>query len=69
MASFKLKPGKAIGDFKILLAGQIFMVTGFFTYFLGGVLEIQALLSVGRLMAILFSIAPIITFYRWWRRF
>jgi len=69
MASFRLKPDKAIGDFKILLAGEIFMLAGFFTYFLGGFLEVQELLSVGRLMAILFSVSPIVTFYRWWRRF
>lgn len=69
MASFQLKPEDSIRDFEILLIGQIFMILGFFSYFLGGFLEIEKLLIIGRFMAIMFSIVPIATFYRWWRRF
>lgn len=69
MASFRLKPDQTITDFKILLAGEIFMISGFLVYFLGGLLGHSLLTNLGRIMAIVFSIAPILTFYRWRRRF
>jgi hypothetical protein len=69
MVSFQLKPRDAVKDFEILLAGQVFMMLGFFSYLLGGLLTIDELLSIGRLMAVMFAGVPIITFYRWWRRF
>lgn len=69
MASFRLKPDQTITDFKILLAGEIFMLSGFLVYFIGGLLNYSTLANLGRFMAIVFSIAPIMTFYRWRRRF
>ena len=68
MAKFKLKPHEAVVDFELLLSGTVLMLMGFFSYFMGGLLEVQELLTVGRLMSIGFAIVPIATFYRWWRR-
>lgn len=69
MVSFQLKPEQAERDFKILLAGSILMLAGFFFYFVGGLTVREELLTAGRFASLLFSLFPIAVFIRWWRRF
>lgn len=69
MVSFQLKPGQVKQDFKILMAGSILMLAGFFFYFTGGLTARSDLLTAGRFASLLFSLFPIAVFMRWWRRF
>lgn len=69
MASFQLRTADAEEDFKILLAAQVFMISGFLLYTVGGVIDSPVLLNFGRFYAVIFGLFVIAVFYRWWKRF
>lgn len=67
MASLQEDADATLCDFRLLLAGEVFLLFGLLLYTAGGFFEIGVLTDVTRVIGAGFALLIILVFYRWWR--
>lgn len=69
MASFQLHPEEAVTEFRLMYYGLILELAAFIIYGIGGLIDMMALLNIGRAMSAVFILIGIKIAMNWWRRF